>query len=463
MTDSIARKYRDEPRPRQGLLRTREFLMKDLYTFDLTKEMALESYETVRKAYNAFFDEFKIPYLIAEADSGDIGGDLSHEYHLPTSKGEDNILSCDSCSLVANEEEVAKLQEQSRTRTESTEGKANGFSSWYGISRDRTYLVEAIYPANIGLRQNPQINPFVMKRLFPDLDLSVEDALKTFARFWIGAQATETRTMPKILQISDYRVPLSQLTESTQAVSAKLSRLGLLIPKLAHLSADTNEAPDLLRLQNGSSCPKCTIGTLKTQNAIELGHTFYLGTKYSVPLGANVFLDRANPKVPVQMGCHGIGVSRLIGAVADSLADKVGLNWPRVMAPFEVVIISHDEHAEAAAEIYDFLTAGDGKWFEFTSANGNRTVGAFMSAPTPETPAIDAVMDDRYRSPVWKLKDADLIGFPVIVALRQKWGTERKVEVQCRRLGYKEEIEVANVRETVEGLLKGERYPVSKS
>lgn len=266
--------------------------MKDLYTFDSTSEAALKTYGEVRAAYADFFDELKMPYLVANADSGDMGGNLSHEYHFATPAGEDNVISCESCDHVTNEE-----------------------------------LIEG---------------------------------------------------------------PISDSTK----------------------------------------CPRCNAGPLKVQRAVELGHTFHLGTRYSEPLGA-VINNHLGERAALEMGCHGIGVSRLIGAVTSILADEKGLNWPRVMAPFEAVIVPAKGLGPDAEHVYDMLSTSSG-----------------TGAP------VDAVIDDRRHEMGWKFQDADLIGYPVIIVLGRGWKTGRKCEVQCRRLNsLKEEVPEADLVTFVNSLL----------
>lgn len=302
----ITRKYRDEPRPRQGLLRTREFLMKDLYTFDFGKANALKTYEDVKSAYASFFDEFKVPYLTAEADSGNIGGDLSHEYHLTSSKGEDNVYTCETCKFSINEE----------------------------------------------------------------------------------------------------------------------------------MLKDDNS---LTRDMQSCKCPKCN-ARMQAVTSIELGHTFYLGTKYSSPLrafvdtpeqvsqphssAANSALDRRS--VPIEMGCHGIGVSRIIAGMADALADSRGLNWPRVIAPFEVSLL-HAPTKYADAE--------------------------FVLGTLNSEGLLDTIIDDREKSLVWKMKDADLIGYPILVIIGKAWDKAQKCEVQCRRLNRRDYVPITSLSQTIKDML----------
>ncbi|KAL9031735.1 MAG: hypothetical protein Q9196_000283 [Gyalolechia fulgens] len=406
----LARKYRDEARPRQGLLRTREFLMKDLYTFDVTLEKALVTYRRVCKAYDNFFNELRIRFVIARAASGDIGGSLSHEYHIPTTSGEDTLIQCGSCTYAANEEwlpENAIIEGVERTN------KGWGpYHSWFSISRDRTCLVEAILPPHIRSgehlssgQEKAQINPHLIKAIYPDLDLSIERPLSTFIEYW----KEKRRTGPWFLNVS------------------------LIIM-----------APVALKqwVQTGDECPDCGEKDLKVLRTLELGHTFHLGQRYSKPMNAR-FAVAPHPPTSNRalaqhesgqewfyMGCHGIGISRMIAAVADSLADERGLIWPRAMAPYEAVILATEEHKVVAEEIWDLLTQQ-------------------QRGMDP----IEAILDDRDKSLGWKLKDADLIGFPIVIILGSMFGKDKLCEVSIRRLGLRDNIMIKNLREYIDSKL----------
>ncbi|KAJ2892422.1 proline--tRNA ligase like protein [Zalerion maritima] len=253
----ITRKYRDEMRPRAGILRAREFTMKDLYTFDYSAASALEAYAAVRAAYTAIFACLGLPVVAAEASSGDMGGSLSHEYLLAAPNGEDKLVTCAGCGYAANAE-VAGLKEG----------------------------------------------------------------------------------------------------------------------------------------DNHSLCPRCSDGALTHQNAVELGHTFYLATRYSEPLGANVVVPATllgngtdgTVMVPLQMGCHGIGVSRLLASAAEhwSLSDSPGIGWPPAIAPFQVIILYRSEFQADAGE---------------------------AAAAISKSCQADILLDDRSESLAWKMRDADNIGF----------------------------------------------------
>ncbi|KAF2637043.1 prolyl-tRNA synthetase [Massarina eburnea CBS 473.64] len=398
------RKYRDERRPRQGLLRAKEFMMKDLYTFDSSHEEALKSYEDVRKAYNNLFDEFKIPYLVADADSGNMGGKLSHEYHFVSPKGEDNVWSCKNCDYVANEELAEKGSSKDIT---SPDVQPLVFT---GISTDRTTAIQIHVPRppHIPIDENPVwdhasefINFHAVKKAGIDIDAGIESA--TLAPLLPKATST--------ISIHD-----RSLSKDDQ-------------------SEDSNPTHDFTPIKPEDPCPRCSSGKLTSSKAIEVGHTFHLGTRYSEPLSA-IFSDGrsgAPQRLHMHMGCHGIGVSRLIGSMASLLSDRKGLNWPRVIAPFEVVVVATPKVQEGHdVEVYDKLvTAGDG-------ING-----------------IDVVLDDRPAQKLsWKLTDADLIGYPVIVVLGKWWEEKRMVEVQCRRLGFKQDVGIEELRGKVVELLE---------
>lgn len=419
-----ARKYRDERRPRQGLLRAKEFLMKDLYTFDHTIEEALSTYSSTRKAYSAFFDELKLPYLVAEADSGNMGGKLSHEYHFVSEKGEDQVISCNSCNYVANEELAEKgAGIQGQSSIEPLE--------WTGISKDKSTLVRVYVPQLPRAWPTEQainnLNIHVLKSVFPEIDTTIE---KNAAEIWESEGAKDPQKRLHIVQILDHRVPPSAISSSSLTPPGSSSPEASATIKTITSHPSTSAPLDLTPIVQGDHCSRCATGTLNVQRAIEVGHTFYLGTRYSEPLDADVSSVDSAP-VPMQMGCHGIGVSRMIAAIAAILRDERGLNWPRAVAPFEAIVIPGPAATdEDTVRVYDALRSA--------KDDGN----------------VDALIDDREKPMGWKLKDADLIGYPVVVVLGRAWKKEGKVEVQCRRLGnLKEEMEPERLKEFVGSLL----------
>lgn len=409
--------------------------MKDLYTFDYSVNAALETYEKVREAYSQIFiKEMKLPVLVAQASSGDMGGSLSHEYHIPTALGEDHVMSCHSCGYVANEELA-----ESRLPAAPSAGSTYQPKAWRGISRDRKTLVQVWFDSNQASEED--VSTHAVKQVFPDLDSGVEDPMP----FWRTAikEYTTTKESPvHVVNLYDCRLPKGKGVTATNDSGDP--------DGLSHIpvSNSQEEAVNFLRIREGDACPRCDDGALKVQKAIELGHTFHLGTRYSEPLGASVSVPaRLLPEehdrgprsseeaalVPIQMGCHGIGVSRIIGAVADHLADERGLNWPRAIAPYHVVVVFNARDATAAGDaggVYDSLVTGG------------------------QTREVDAIIDDRPDASMgWKLKDADLVGYPIIVVLGRNWKASKRLEVQCRRLSFKDLVPMEDLRSRVTALL----------
>ncbi|QIX02268.1 hypothetical protein AMS68_007785 [Peltaster fructicola] len=391
----VSRKYRDEARPRQGLLRGREFLMKDLYTFDVTEAEAIATYEDVRKAYCAFLDELRLPYLVANADSGNMGGTLSHEYHFVSDSGEDNVISCRECGYAINEELfaapfVAGTSPETKQREDYLVSK-DGPQKFYRI----------VTPLGAG-----KLNLHLIKRLLSDVDTSVEDATTLWEKSRDGSEACEACST-----IYDPRcTPSGGLHQENSSLHGT--------PVL------------LTQAQSNDACPSCSQPSLSITSAVEIGHTFHLSTRYSAPLGATV-LDANNKQVSVEMGCHGIGISRLIAAASGLLADERGLNWPLAIAPFQAVMTAAPSvDVDDIHSTYDELTA--------------------KIAPT--LPAMDVVIDDRQLPFGWRLKDADMIGYPFIIVLGRQWKSERKVELQCRRLSYKQDVIFDELPAVLKGL-----------
>lgn len=426
----ISRKYRDEPRPRQGLLRGREFLMKDLYTFDVDVSTALRTYEDVREAYTKFFNELKMPYIVAKADSGNMGGELSHEYHLPSMKGEDSIMSCSKCDYVRNEELVESQKIGVRPVTPAdfdiSESPRENLPLKEAIfmTRDKKTLVKAYCKSHDtapGNSHDREINPYVVKAALPDVALGVENPLEQFL--------SPNSKGGSVIYMFDDQISWSDI-QARLATERDNDNSNMYI---AESASGSKGVSNLTRLQDGDQCPACSEGEIVVQKAIELGHTFHLGTRYSEVLNAKVAVDpgsHSQHEAFVQMGCHGIGVSRLIAATASALSDNTGLNWPRVIAPFEVVVIPHRiSDVEACIEVYDRLVQDE------------RTCN-------------DAIVDDRQVDWLSKLRDADLIGYPIIIFLGKAWRERGAYEVQCRRLKVKQNVPGEELSKFVKSLLE---------
>ncbi|KAF2771786.1 prolyl-tRNA synthetase [Teratosphaeria nubilosa] len=410
----VTRKYRDEARPRQGLLRGREFLMKDLYTFDVTDEQARQTYEDTRAAYSAFLDDLKVQYFVASADSGNMGGNLSHEYHFASPNGEDTIIKCDTCDYSANEEVYT-----GRPRADSNNAN-DEIATLDFLSKDRKTWLQVVHPTTGG----QELNTHVLKAIYPETDTSFSTSTRLLLKQWMQAQDHPDQTTwprrllydPRISGAAKEDLAAMQSAALEKGKESDLSKINIsLIP-----SEIDGKAVLLTKARDGDRCPQCGSGHLKLHKAVEIGHTFHLGTRYSEPLNLRV-TDAENKQVAVSMGCHGIGVSRLLGAVASLLSDSKGLNWPLAIAPFGVIIVpapAVSKQDEDIRSVYDVLSA--------TGVSGGM---------------IDVAVDDRNQALGWKLKDADLVGYPFIVVIGKGWSREpRTVELQCRRMGVKEDV-----------------------
>lgn len=430
----ISRKYRDEARPRQGLLRGREFIMKDLYTFDHTEHEARQTYEQVQTAYKAFFDDLKLPYLVARADSGNMGGNLSHEYHFVSPKGEDNVISCGGCGDTINDELAMTPVKESPAQAE---GQAAQLQRWYGISKDRKTLVVAWFPKFSRQDGNEpvvnEVNLNVVKEIVQEVDLSVEDALRT----WKTADISKAGGQRQIVTIVDGRLENADQSYKDPTVKSVETHDGNC--KRTTLKAEIDGQPmQLTKTLPGDVCLKCGTGKVRIDRAIEIGHTFHLGTRYSKPLNATV-MGKDDQRVTIEMGCHGIGVSRLVGTIASIMYDSKGLNWPSSIAPFQAVIVPGKGNEDDAEKLYTSL---------------RREMNAAFAEDYDSTSRFDAVLDDRNKAMGWKLNDADLVGYPIIVVLGRAWKKEGKVEVQCRRLGVKEEVTKSELADVLTRLLQ---------
>jgi prolyl-tRNA synthetase len=460
--------------------------MKDLYTFDYDTSLALATYNMVRKAYVALFNELKIQYTVAEADSGNMGGNLSHEFHFPTPKGEDHVISCSNCNYAANEELAYSSLPMVNPQGESAwtfiapdqiptnPSLERSFSVWRGLSRDRKTLINVWYaltsPNTSQIPTDsvqPEINTHAVKAVMPELDPGVEDVYSTWAHSIssTGRKGSGLVVIPNIVNLVDHRLPASV----TNAISSKDGSVPV-EPKAANqptinitssvlvTNPLSNEPLNLIRIRNGDACSRCDGGKLRVERTIELGHTFFLGSRYSEPLNALVSLptletrlrnngqvassrkpvalgNRRGTRVPMQMGCYGIGVSRMIGAVAEILSDDRGLNWPRAIAPYELVVIPIHEDELDAVLVYDTLSL---------TPQGSERIGHRE---------LDVTLDDRELPFAWKIRDADLIGYPVVVVVGKRWKVDKTCEVQCRRLGVREDVSLEDLTNFVHSLL----------
>lgn len=317
----IGRKYRDEKRPRGGLLRGREFLMKDAYSFDVNKQDAVKTFEAMNETYNLIFQDLKVPFVSAWADSGDIGGDMSKEYHYLHETGEDTVLACNACNLVSNVEKCSSYPQEDHLHCGEVAVR-------YALNPNRDTLICLYYPENRNLNWN-----LVLAALDGEVDSSLREVSnEKVLELFRGDKSEEDIMFSGVLRVMDCR--LNSRSNYPD------------FPLTQYLKSNFSQLNDvsIVDAEEGEICGGCEEGQLKGERSIEVGHTFYLGQKYSMPLGAK-FTTQNNTEEFCEMGCYGIGVSRLVAAIAQVTRDELGLRWPKSVAPYEISICAAKQDA----------------------------------------------------------------------------------------------------------------------
>ena len=425
----IQSKFRDEIRPRFGLMRGREFIMKDAYSFDADQSGAEESY---RKMYDAYINIFKrcgLTFKPVEADTGLIGGQFSHEFMVLADTGEDAVVSCDTCGYAANMEKAEGRSQES----ESTH------CSLLPIERRTTPDKKSVEDVSTFLGVKPQ-------QLVKTLIVRVDD--KVVAALVRGDHELNGTKLSRLLGCTEVQLlSPSEVEEATGAPSGFSGPVDLkgipviadiVIKDMVNFAAGGNERDvhfvnvnisrdftpdqfaDIRNVAEGDGCPGCIAGRLVIVRGIEVGHTFKLGTKYSEAMGAT-YLDAQGNAQSVIMGCYGIGVGRTMAASIEQNNDKDGIIWPVAIAPFKVIILPLNVGSEkvyaVARAIYEKLTE-----------NG-----------------MEVLLDDRDERAGVKFKDADLIGIPYQVVVGDKGVNRGVVEVKDRATKGVKEVAIEDV------------------
>ena len=417
----IQSKFRDEPRPRGGLLRCREFVMKDAYSFDVSEEAAKASYEQMRKAYCNVFDALGLRYRLVAADSGAMGGSTSAEFQVLADSGEDAIVACDRCDYAANVEVATVRVGESSPEDTDPETPA-------AISSSPATKVHT--PGHGSIREVASFLKVSAKRMLKSLlYVAGKDVVMVVVR---GDHDVNEVRLARALGVDE--VFLASEPEVVKATGAAVGFAGpagfkgrVLVDRAASLvrsgvtgANETDyhlvgvfkgrdydgEVVDVRLATTGDRCPNCDGGRLAAYKGIEAGHIFILGTHYTAKMGA-MFLDETQEKRPIIMGCYGIGVSRLVATAIEQHNDTEGMRWPMSIAPYQVHLASLGKDApllEAAEKLYRDLWAK----------------------------GIEVLWDDRDERPGVKFKDADLIGIPIRVTFGGKSFAAGNVEVKLR-------------------------------
>ncbi len=446
----IQTKYRDEARPRAGLLRTREFVMKDSYSFDVDDAGLAASYEAHREAYIRTFERLGLPFVIVSAMSGAMGGSKSEEFLAPLEVGEDTFVRCTSCGYAANTEAVtvpvppaidaaglptAVVCDTPDTPTITTlvdllNGRpdlARGDRSWTAADTLKNVIVMLRHPDGtreplaIGVPGDRDVD---MKRLEASVSPAEPEAFtdEDFARHpslvkgYIGPGVLGAEA--GIRYLLDPRV-----VDGTRWVTGANEPGRHVVGLVAGRDFSADGTIEAAEVRAGDSCPSCS-GVLEMARGIEIGHIFQLGRKYAEALDLTV-LDQNGKQVVVTMGSYGIGVSRAVAAIAESSSDEIGLCWPREVAPADVHLVIASKGGDDIATTAENLAA------ELESAG------------------VRVLIDDRTNvSPGVKFKDAELLGVPTIVVVG-KGLADGVIEVRDRRSGERRDVPAGDVAATL--------------
>ncbi len=424
----IQTKFRDEIRPRFGVMRAREFLMKDAYSFHSSAESLDETYRIMHAAYTRIFSRLGLEFRPVEADSGSIGGSASHEFHVLADAGEDGLVICPACDYAANIEQAPALPPVGKRPDPSLEMKTVDTPGQQSIEQVSTFL-------DISPQQ-------IVKTL---LVHGAEGPVALILRGDHELNEIKAEKLPMVLKPLAMLNP-EEVQQATGCAPGSIGPVGLDIPVIADESAlrladfvcgeNTNgkhltgvnwgrdlpeaELADLRNIVEGDPCPRCETG-VTIRRGIEVGHIFKLGTKYSESMNATC-LDQNGKAVIMPMGCYGIGVSRVVAAAIEQSHDEKGIIWPDSIAPFDVVIVpigyhKSDEVSAACNQLYDELSDA----------------------------RLNVLLDDRNERPGVMFADMELIGIPHRIVVGERGLKNNVVEYKSRTQSDTQDIDIKEI------------------
>ena len=429
----IQNKYRDERRPRFGLMRGREFIMKDLYSFDVNEEALDVSYQKMYQAYTNIFTRCGLNFRPVEADSGAIGGNVTHEFMVLAESGEATIVYCDECNYAANVEIApckpsikAEIKEDLREKVKvhTPDVKTIDEVAEFLEVKPEKCIKTLFYKADeelivVLIRGDRTINEIKVQKVHPcyNLELASEEEIKNITGALPGSVGPIGLKNIKIYADLEIEHIINGVCGANE-------------DDYHYINVNATDYQvegyyDLRLIEMDDKCPKCN-GQLQSARGIEVGQVFKLGTKYSESLKAK-FLDVNGKEKPIHMGCYGIGVSRTLAAAVEQHNDENGIIWPKAIAPYLVTVIpvnnKDSQQMEYAEKIYTELQAK----------------------------GIEVILDDRNERAGVKFKDADLIGFPIRITVGKKAIEEGIVEYKLRKESTVEEISMAEaIKKVVE-------------
>jgi len=434
----IQTKFRDEIRPRFGVMRAREFIMKDAYSFDATDEGADKSYWAMYEAYNRIFERCGLEFRAVLADTGNIGGSFSHEFMVLAETGEDVVMSCDKCDYAANLE-LAEIKQIKDQKTDNSEN----YKDIQEVHTPDLKTVEEVAEF-LKVKSGDLIKTMIVEAdgepvaalVSGDKELSI-----TKLRRHLGADLVELASVETIEKVTDGSVGFSgpvglkikivadhSIKEIQNGVTGANKKDYHLVNVNLDKDYKVNKFADIRVAVDGDLCHGCDGGKLKSTRGIEVGHVFKLGTKYSEAMSAH-FVNEDGRQKPFIMGCYGIGIGRTVAAAIEQNFDDNGMILPRALAPFEISVLPlnmKDENViKTADEIYKSLIEK----------------------------GYDVLIDDRKESAGFKFKDADLIGVPVHVRIGPKTLKDNSVEIRLRKTGETKLVKVDDAVSEVEKMI----------
>jgi len=435
----IQTKFRDEIRPRFGVMRCREFTMKDGYSYDLDEKGVEETYRKMYDAYCNIFRRCGLKFRAVEAETGQIGGSFSHEFMVLADSGEDSVATCESCDYSANVEK-AEIQQKTEDRRQKTEEElkpmevvstpdkksVDEVSEFLNVEKERI-VKTLIFETENGIvavlvRGDHDVNEAKLKKLLKCdvINLAgekvVEDVTSTPSGF-AGPVGLKLKIVADNAVLGIKNFVTGANLKDAHSINVNINR-----------DFKIDVCGDIRMVKGGDLCSRCN-GTLRVYKGIEVGHVFKLGTKYSESLKAT-YLDENGKEKLIVMGCYGIGVGRTVAASIEQNHDDNGIIWPMPIAPFQAIILSlnikNADVVKISENIYQTLR-GSG---------------------------IEVLLDERDERPGIKFKDADLIGMPIHIIIGEKNLKDNKVEIKVRKDGRRIIIPLIDIKDTVAGLIK---------